>query len=691
MDFFARIEELPAKIYVILAIFMMAVHITVCSYTNAPESTVGLLLLMIYIVASVAVHVICKQKIKKFKSEAEHAEKHNNGVVYTFQNHLLLPYAVVNKQGKVVTSNVAFTNILGLDPSKSAFDLDIAEICGTELASLIKISVSSSDIYGDLYTDFDAKDGEKHRKGTVVTISDRQYRVECHPIYVKNECFYMILLHDVTEFLILDELQYSEHTAVAYIVLDNLDGLAQYAKESYESEVSKVGAILKEWTASLGGVIREHEKNKYIMICNRKALNASIATKFDILDSVREVLIGRDNIPITVSMGVATTGETLAQREKDAALALDMAFQRGGDQVVLKNNMGVFYFGGRTKSLQKRSGGHAKIITARLVSMISSASNVVIMGHSNPDFDSIGACVGVAVLVRKLGKSAKIVMDVESDSFKACTGRLCELADYKNIFTDGITALDLCDSETLVIVVDANNFAILEAPEIAKKAYHIAVIDHHIIKQQYESEPDLVYIEPSASSASELVAEILEQTLEANDLRSDEANILMAGIMVDTKNFTRTVGGRTFSTALFLKNSGASTEYARTFFEEDFDNYLSEAQFGTNAKIYRDNIAITSIEGTGSGNDRVSAAKAADKLLTVKHIDAAFALVNNGNTIHISARSNGSINVQLILEKIGGGGHFDVAGAAISDSTIENAESMLKKAIDQHFKDIEKS
>ena len=691
MDFFSKIEELPAKIYVLLAVFMMAVHITVCAYTNVSEATVGLLLLMVYIVISVTIHVTCKSKIKKFRAEAEAAEKHNNGVVYTFQNNLLMPYAVVTKSGKIVTSNVAFSNLLAPEGTKSAFDLDITEVCGLSLEDIVKRSISDPDIYGDAHVDFDAKDTDKLKKDMLVSINGRSYRVECHHIYVKSECFYMILFYDITEFLALDELHYSEHTAVAYVVLDNLEGLAQYAKESYEAEAAKVGSILKDWAAGLNGVLREHEKNKYILICNRKNLNAAIATKFDVLDSVRQVLVGRDNIPITVSMGIATTGETLAQREKEAALALDMAFQRGGDQVVLRNNMGTFYFGGRTKSMQKRSGGHSKVISAKLSSAISAASNVVIMGHSNPDFDSIGACIGMAVLVRQLGKPSKIVMDTESNSFNACTERLRELDDYKNIFADEITALDFCDADTLVIIVDTNNFAILEAPELARKAYKTIIIDHHIKKEDFETEPLFSYIEPSASSASELVTEILEQSIESTTLRSDEANILMAGIMVDTKNFTRTVGSRTFAAALFLKNAGASTEYARTFFDEEFDSYLSEAQFGTNAKIYRDSIVITSIEGTGSSTDRISAAKSADKLLTVRHIDAAFALVINGSTVHISARSNGSVNVQLILEKIGGGGHFDVAGAAIPESTLSGAEELLKGAIDEYFKDTQKS
>lgn len=320
--------------------------------------------------------------------------------------------------------------------------------------------------------------------------------------------------------------------------------------------------------------------------------------------------------------------------------------------------------------------------------MISASSNVIVMGHSNPDFDSIGACIGVAALCQHLGVDVKIVTDTQCENFRACTSRLIELSSYKNMFVDGVEGLAQSSFGTLLIVVDANNFSILEAPEIADHAFKTAVIDHHIKKQEFATEPQLSYIDPSASSACELISEILEQVLPAGTLRTEEANILMAGIMVDTKNFTRTVGTRTFAAALYLRGAGASPEYARTFFEEPFEDYRAEALFGSEARIYREQIAITSLEGGTPANSRIAAAKAADRLLTVRQVNAAFALIRVGSMVHVSARSNGSINVQLILEKIGGGGHFDMAGAAIPESGLQEAERQLLCAIDEYFEDI---
>ena len=690
IDLFSKIEELPAKLYVILAVFMMVVHITLCANTHYSPALLGLILLAIYGCISLVIHLIVGRKIKMFRLEAQDAEKHNNGVVYTIENDLLLPYAMVSGTGKIVSSNTALSNIL--NTTSSLHGASIEEICGTELKNIIALSVSSSDVYEGLHTDFDSKDKDEAHKDTIVRIKDKQYRIECHSVYVKSNEFFMVLFHDVTEYMRLDELHYSEHTAVAHIVLDNIDSIAQYARDNYQAEETRVGDILKEWAKGLGGVIRSHERNKYVMLCNRRSLNTCIASKFDILDSVRTVLIGDDKIPITISIGVATTGNTLAERERDATVALELALQRGGDQAVLKNNTGTFYFGGRTKTLQRRSGGQFRAVSSRLASLISSAPNVLIMGHSNPDFDSIGACVGLSVFARYHGnKNVKIITDTNSVNFKTCTARLCKLPEYKYMFIDGVAGQNEIEADTLILIADVNNLAIVEAPDIVKSASKLAILDHHIKKEEFNSYVELSYIDASASSACELVSEILEHSLPLGSLKTEEANVMLAGIMVDTKNFTRTVGSRTFASALYLRNCGASPEYVRSFFQEAFDDYRFEAKFGTNAKIYRENLAITSIESSGNPTDRIAAAKAADKLLTVRNVKAAFALVKIGDTVFVSARSDGNINVQLILERIGGGGHFDVAGAALKDSGIDEAEYVLMRAIDDYLASVEEN
>ena len=682
-DLFHRIEELPSRLYVLLAVVMLTVLILICTYTSASVAITGLVILLIYALAALGIYLFSRHRLHLFRIESDASDQQNNSVVYAFRNSLSIPYAVTTESGKIITVNQAMRNAAGI--WGTVFNSDIQALCHHSLQDLLEMTreeVSPAEENGAI----DLTPNVGHRKN-LVEIGDGKYRAECHPLHSKGKQYYMILFNDVTELTAVTEQYHNNLTAVAYILLDNLEEIAQYVKVSYQSEAIQVETILKSWAAEMGGMIREYDRNKYILLLSRQMLSTCIKNKFEILDSVREIHIGEDNIPITISMGVATTGETMAQRERDALVALDMALQRGGDQVVLKNETGNYFFGGRTKSQQKRTRGHSRIIAGRLCNMIAAAPNVLVMGHSNPDFDSIGACIGIASLCFHLGVDVKIIADTESENFKACTGRLIELADYKNIFVDGVEGLEESSFGTLLIIVDANNFSILEAPEVAKKSFKTALIDHHIKKAEFEQEPHLCYIDPSASSASELVTEILEQSLPVGTLRKEEANILMAGIMVDTKNFTRTVGTRTFAAALYLRNAGASPEYARTFFEEAFEDYLAEAQFSSEARIYRDQIAITSIEGSGSAGDRIAAAKAADKLLTVRNVNAAFALIRIGSTVHVSARSNGTINVQLILEKIGGGGHFDVAGAAIANSELEQAQALLKDAIDNYFDD----
>ena len=689
-DLFSRLEELPSRLYVILAIFMLAIHTVFCTFTDIRPVISGFIVILLYIGVSLCIYLVVRRRMHLYRIETDASEEQNSGVIHTFRNRLSIPYAVVDTKGQIVTLNLAMRRAVGF--KGSAFQTNISDVCGISLED-VELLESEKDMEKAenketaSISKIEAKDPSK----IFAFIGDRKYRPECHMIHSKGKSYHMVVLNDITELDAITTLHHDEHSVVGYIVLDNLEEIAQYVKVSYQAEALRVGDILKNWANSVGAIIREYDKNKYVLVMSRKVLASCIKNKFEILDTVREVHIGEDNMPVTVSMGIATTGENLAQRERDALICLDNALQRGGDQVVLKLETGIHYFGGRTKTQQKRTRGHSRIIATRLCSMISNASNVIVMGHANPDFDSIGACVGIASLALHLGVDVKIVADTESENFKACTHRLCELADYKNIFVDGVVGLGESSFGTLLIIVDANNYKILEAPEIATHSLKTVLIDHHIKKNDFEQEPNLVYIDPSASSSCEQIAEILEQSLPAGVLRTEEANVMMAGIMVDTNNFTRSVGTRTFAAALYLRDAGASPEYARTFFEEAFEDYTSEARFGTEAHIYREQIAITSTISNGSANSRVAAAKAADKLLTVRNVNAAFALMLIGDTVHISARSNGSINVQLILEKIGGGGHFDAAGAAISEITLETAEEILKKAIDEYFEDISKN
>ena len=683
-DWLTRLEEIPSRIYVFMAIIMLAIDTAVCAFTPADPAIVGIVTISVYATASLVVYFLVQRRLNLYRLESNASEAQTKGVIYSFKNQLKIPYAVVSEQGKIITVNSAFSAATGT--KGTIFNKDINELCSIDLEKIIE-SVSPESIVGSDELQLAPASLKDIKESEIATIGSLRYRVECYPVSSKGKTYYMLVFCDITELLEINHRYRNHYTAVGYIVIDNLEEIAQYVKVNYQDETREVGKLLNDWASSMGGILREYESNKFLLIFNNEMLSECIRDKFSILSSIHKIEIGDAKIPLTISMGIATVGDTLEEREHNAMVSLDMALQRGGDQVVLKTPTGLFYFGAKTKTLQKRTKGHAKIIFGKLAALIESSSNVIVMGHRNPDFDSIGACVGMATLIRNLFKDVdvKIVADTDSENFKACTSRLLMLADYKDMFIDRVSALEYNNTETLLIIVDANNMAILESPELAKNSFKKVIIDHHIKKEEFEDEPEFAYIDPSASSACELIAEMLEEVLPPEISFKEEANVMMSGIMLDTKNFTRTVGMRTFAAALYLKNSGADTEYARTFFEEAFEDYLSESQFGSGAKIYRDRIAIATSTGAGSSNDRVLAAKAADKLLSVRDVNAAFTLILTGETVQISARSDGSINVQLILEQVGGGGHFDAAGATFEECSLQEAEQRLTAAIDNYL------
>lgn len=688
-DRLTRIGELPSRIYIILGLIMMGINTILCVFVPAINPAIcGAVFIALYGIASVIIYFIFHRKLNIFRNEEYASDEQAGSVIYAFRNQLSLPYAVVNEKGKIITSNDAFANAIGA--KDTIFNLSIDQLCNINLAELIKISEENAKRIEALDNEQETRAYNDLRRAEIAEFGGKKYRMESHQLSSKGKLYQMIIFFDITELSDVSLLYKNSYTAVGYITVDNLDEIAQYVRVNYQDETRRVGKILREWATRMGGILCEYENNKFLLIFTHEMLSECIKNKFSILNEIHKIEISEAHVQLTVSMGISTIGETLEEREHNAMIALDMALQRGGDQVALKNPQGTFYFGAKTKALQKRTRGQAKIICSKLASLIEGSSNVLVMGHKNPDFDCIGACIGITTLIRNVYSDidVKIVTDVKNENFIACASRLVELSEYKDTFIDGISALEHNSFGTLLIIVDANNLNILESPDLAKCVFRKIIIDHHIKKEEFDEEPALAYIDTTASSTCELIAEMLEEVLPPDISFKEEASIMMSGIMLDTKNFTRTVGMRTFAAALYLKNSGGDTEYARTFFEEGFDDYLSASQFGSAAKIYRDNIAITSLADNGSNNPRVLAAKASDKLLTIKNVHAAFALILIGNTVNISARSDGSINVQLILERLGGGGHFDMAGAAITDATLEEAEAMLTEAIDEHFENL---
>lgn len=530
----------------------------------------------------------------------------------------------------------------------------------------------------------DENDKKSSERQIITELAGQTYLVDVTRIHA-DKVYSLLMFRNITEQARLEKFVRDEDKVVSYVIVDNLEELVQFEQENYRSASSTIETIMREWASSVNGILKEYEKDKYIFIFRNEDLEKFVEDKFDILDKIRDVRVGGSAIPLTVSIGVAKVSGSLADKEKAAHIALDMALQRGGDQAVVKYDEAIAFFGGKTSTVHKKTKVKARVVGTKLASLMASASNVIIMGHKFPDYDAFGASVGLARFAMFCGVKVNIVTDPKNPNIKKCL-KFFDGDEYKGMFVDAARGLDLIKSETLLVIADVNNPAMFESIDIYNNVYNVVIVDHH--RKTAESERNLAieYIDPSSSSASELVSEMLEQTVPPSTLRRVEANMLLAGISLDTKQFTKGTGAKTYAAAMYLLTSNASYEGIQDLFKTSIVDYRQIAKFGQKVEVYRNSMAIAvNFEVGDSSADRSLAAKAADGLLGVEGVSASFALMQIEDTIHISARSNGSVNVQLILEKLKGGGRYDSAGAQLKSATIQQALLKLKHAIDSYF------
>ncbi|MBQ8552160.1 MAG: DHH family phosphoesterase [Clostridia bacterium] len=584
---------------------------------------------------------------------------------------LYLPVVICDESGRIIWYNNAFTG--AANPREVLYAKYIDSV----------VDVTIDRILEDTTT---PPENTASSDGVEAVAYDRVFRIKGYKITSQGKNYVITVWNERTELKQMAKRLADEETIIAYVMIDNLDELMQFVQEKYRAAAAQVEAILKEWADSVGGILKEYERDKFIFLFEARYLDEFIEKKFDVLDRIREVRIGEGSMPVTVSIGISRVKGTLADKDRDAHASLDLALQRGGDQVVVKNIHNTEFYGGRTKTVQKRTKVRARVIANQLSLCMAKANNVLIMGHRNPDYDSIGACVGIARLAMFCGVKANIVVNREDPNIKSAITRVAPLPEYADIFVDSITGQDMIHSDTLLVIVDVNNPVQFEAPDIAENVGMVAIIDHHRKTGDYKREPAISYIEPSASSACELVSEMLEQALPIGGLHREEADVLYAGMLLDTKQFSRNTGVRTFSAALYLRSEGANPTEVQWFFKSGLEDFMREAKFSMNVVTYRQMFAISMSDSDGTPQDRVAAAKAADKLLSVSGVMASFALVQIEDSVHISARSAGNINVQLILERMGGGGYYEAAGAFLKDVSMTSALTSLKDAIDDYMK-----
>jgi c-di-AMP phosphodiesterase-like protein len=502
---------------------------------------------------------------------------------------------------------------------------------------------------------------------------------------------YIMLLYfiDITE---LDELKKKykeEKIAVGKIIIDNYDDLMQSMEDAVRPQMlAEIDKRIVQWMGFTGGIIKKHERDKYLFVFEYKYLKELESRKFEVLDTVKEINIG-NKIPVTLSIGFGINGTTLSESMGYADASIDIALGRGGDQVVVKDGDRFSFYGGKTRELEKRTRVKARVIAHALRELIDQSPSVIIMGHENSDIDSLGAALGIYRVVKTRGKDAYIVLESSNVTIDNIISKIEKSGEYAGMFITGSEALDRINENTLLVVVDTHRPTFTEVPKLLELTRHVVVIDHHRKGADFIQDAVLTYQETYASSACEMVTEVLQYVDEKLKLKPIEAEALYSGIVVDTKQFTFKTGVRTFEAASYLRRQGVDTVSVKQLFQNDLETYLNISNVVKNAEITNSNIAI-SVCPPNIRNTQLIAAKSADELLNLSGIVAAFVLCEINNEVAISGRSLGDINVQMILEKLGGGGHLTVAGAQLEGVSLEEAQEKLKYAIIEYKEEVSK-
>ncbi|MBQ6249309.1 MAG: DHH family phosphoesterase [Oscillospiraceae bacterium] len=468
---------------------------------------------------------------------------------------------------------------------------------------------------------------------------------------------------------------------VAIVMVDNYEELIKASPEAKRSAlIAELEEKLSQWRGESGGLLLGYDRDRYLFVFEEKDYAAFAEKNFDVMEQVHAVKSG--DVAATLSIGVGRDGESYEALFKNAAMALEMALSRGGDQTVVKDRSNFEFYGGRSKATEKRTKVKSRVMANALGELMDEAGNVYVMGHKYADMDCLGAAAGIVAIARKRGKKAQIVIDTENNAVHPILRRLQEQPEYSGAFISGDAAFLHAQPSTLLVVVDTNRPESVESEPLLESCKQVAVIDHHRRGTSYIDKMALNYHETYASSASELVTELLQYLVEPGDVLQAEAEALLAGIVLDTKNFTNRTGGRTFEAAAYLRRAGADTQDVQRLFQSDLHAMIDRYAIIRAAELYHGDIAVVALD---EELDRVTAAKAADELLTIRGVNASVVLYRKGTGVYMSARSLGEVNVQVILEALGGGGNSTTAGGQAEGITVAQAKEKLLAAIDRYF------
>jgi c-di-AMP phosphodiesterase-like protein len=522
-----------------------------------------------------------------------------------------------------------------------------------------------------------------------IKIKDKYYDIYTNIVDTSENSKDKIILlyfYDVTKpFKIMNSVN-ANKDAVMLMEVDNFDDVVKPMEEDDRPLIiAEIERTINSYAQNLNAMIRKYESNKYVFCIQNKYIEKEMEKKFEILDTIREINMG-NKLAVTLSIGIGRGGDTPLENEKYAVSAKELALGRGGDQAVVKNGDKLLFYGGKTKEIEKRTKVRARVIAQALVDIIKDSRNVFIIGHVKPDIDCLGSAVGIRSVVSLMNKECFIILDDSNESIKIILDKIREEKEYDNVFIHSKNCEDKIDENSLLIIVDVHSEGHVQNMQLVKKFDRIVIIDHHRRTTDLIKNSLLSYIEPYASSTSELVTEMLPYMVEKPNIKPIEAEALLAGICVDTKNFYFKTGVRTFEAAAFLRRLGADTIDIKKLFSYDFETYLKRAEIIKSAKI-NNGIAIAVCPPEMA--NLLLVAQAADELLNITGIQASFVFAKIKDEVFISARSLGDINVQIILESLGGGGHMTMAGAKLESVTIDEAIEKLDEAINEYTEESE--
>ena len=583
--------------------------------------------------------------------------------------YLPIPMCVIEFNGKIIMHNEKFSEIVEKD---KLLDENINDIVGD--LGLTKSLNDENEMYSEI-----------EYKGKKYSIAYRMIKNKTN-----SDVDYMMVLYwlDKTKYLDLREKYINEKTVIGIIEVDGYEEVLRSADEENRPLITAdIERILSIFETESKAAIKRVSKDKFFLVMNREELKKIELDKFEILDKIRNIDHG-NTLPATISMGVGIDGETINDNFKMAVGALDLALGRGGDQVVVKTRDNFSFYGGKSKAVEKKTKVKSRLIGHALREIINQSEDILIMGHRYPDMDAMGAAVGIYDLCKACGKDANIVLENINDSIEIFAKKIKKDKYYKGIFIDHETAIEKCKDDTLVIVLDTHRPNFTECPDLLEISNKVVVIDHHRRGVEFISDAVLLFHEIYVSSTCEMVTELIQYMDENIKINKMTAEGLLAGINLDTKNFAFKTGVRTFEAASYLRKIGADTIEVKKLFNADISDFTTKAEIIQNTKIINNRICIgyTSSE---IDNVNVIIAKAADELLNIRQVEASFVLGQKDGKVFISARSLGDINVHVMMEKLGGGGHIDIAGAQLKNVSLKKAYNMVHEIIEEFLEEDE--